>query len=177
MGILVEIYDNCVEIINPGRLLFDKSKFGKLSVARNPIIFDAFYRLGITEKIGSGIARMREAMAERGIEIAFDTGDFFIVTLTRPETARKKVTDQVTDQVKKLLKALKTGKKSGKELIDELKLRHKPTFRMNYLKPAIKAGLIELTIPEKPKSRFQKYRLTDKGKAICELVKQNEHNK
>jgi len=174
MGILVEIYDNCVEIINPGRLLFDKSKFGKLSVARNPIIFDAFYRLGITEKIGSGIARMREAMAERGIEIAFDTGDFFIVTLTRPETARKKVTDQVTDQVKKLLKALKTGKKSGKELIDELKLRHKPTFRMNYLKPAIKAGLIELTIPEKPKSRFQKYRLTDKGKAICELVKQNK---
>lgn len=45
-GILVEIYDNRVEIINPGRLLFAKSKFGKLSVARNPIIFDAFYRLG-----------------------------------------------------------------------------------------------------------------------------------
>ena len=85
-GILVEIYDNRVEIINPGRLLFDKSKFGKLSVARNPIIFDAFYRLGITEKIGSGIARMREAMAERGIEITFDTEDFFIATLTRPET-------------------------------------------------------------------------------------------
>jgi len=168
-GILVEVYDDRVEITNPGRLLFDSSKFGKLSVARNPILFDAFHRLGITEKIGSGINRMRETMAERGIEIAFDTGDFFIVTLTR-----QTVTDQVTDQVKKLLSALKTGEKSGKKLIEELNLKHKPTFRMNYLKPAIEAGLIELTISEKPRSRFQKYRLTDKGKAIYELVKQNE---
>jgi ATP-dependent DNA helicase RecG len=85
-----------VEISNPGSLLFDKSKFGKLSVARNPIKFDAFYRLGITEKIGSGINRMREAMNERGIKIAFDTDDFFIVTLTRPETTQKEVTPQVT---------------------------------------------------------------------------------
>ena len=68
-------------------------------MARNTIIFDAFYRLGITEKIGSGIARMREAMAERGIEITFDTEDFFIATLTRPETTQKEVNDQVIDQV------------------------------------------------------------------------------
>ena len=180
-GILVEVYDDRVEITNPGRLLFDSSKFGKLSVARNPILFDAFHRLGITEKIGSGINRMRETMAERGIEIAFDTGDFFIVTLARQtvtpqvtEQVTDQVADQVTDQVKKLLSTLKTGEKSGKKLIEELNLKHKPTFRMNYLKPAIEAGLIELTISEKPRSRFQKYRLTDKGKAIYELVKQNE---
>ena len=172
-GILVEVYDDRVEITNPGRLLFDSSKFGKLSVARNPILFDAFHRLGITEKIGSGINRMREAMAERGIEIAFDTGDFFILTLAR-QTATPQVTDQVTDQVRKLLRTLKTGEKNGKNLVEELKLKHKPTFRTNYLKPAIEAGLIELTIPEKPRSRFQKYRLTDKGKAIYNLVKQHE---
>ena len=47
------------------------------------MIFDAFYRLGITEKIDPGISRMREAMAARNSEIAFDTGEFFIVTLAR----------------------------------------------------------------------------------------------
>ena len=104
-------------------------------------------------------------MAERGIEITFDTEDFFIATLTRPETIQK----EVTDQVKKLLRALKTGEKSGKELIKELKLKHKPTFRMNYLKPAIEAGLIELTIPDKPKSPFQKYRPTKKGHEILKI--------
>jgi ATP-dependent DNA helicase RecG len=31
------------------------------------------------------------------------------------------------------------------------------------LKPALKAGFIEMTIPEKPNSRLQKYRLTKKG--------------
>ena len=34
-------------------------------------------------------------MAERGIEITFDTEDFFIATLTRPETIQKEVTDQI----------------------------------------------------------------------------------
>jgi len=42
---VVEAYDGRVEIINPGRLLFDSSKFEKLNVARNPILFDAFHRL------------------------------------------------------------------------------------------------------------------------------------
>ena len=50
-------------------------------MARNPILFDAFHKLGITEKIGSGINRVRQAMAARNIEVEFDTGDFFIVTL------------------------------------------------------------------------------------------------
>ncbi|RLE05564.1 MAG: hypothetical protein DRJ13_01785 [Bacteroidetes bacterium] len=71
-----------------------------MSAVRNPVIFDVFYRLGITEKIGFGINRMREAMTKRGIKIAFATGGFFIVTLTRPDTTRKEVIDQVTDQVK-----------------------------------------------------------------------------
>ena len=49
--------------------------------------------------IGSGINRMRQAMAARNIEVEFDTGDFFIVTLARPETTRKEVTPQAAPQV------------------------------------------------------------------------------
>ncbi len=32
-------------------------------------------------------------------------------------------------------------------------LKHKPTFRKNYLDPALELGLIEMIIPDKPKSR------------------------
>jgi predicted HTH transcriptional regulator len=81
MGDPMPFFDNRVEIGNPGHLLFDKSKFGRLSVARNPKIFDTFYRLGIMEKIGSGIARMPEAMAERGIKIALIERNFLLQTL------------------------------------------------------------------------------------------------
>jgi len=45
-----------------------------------------------------------------------------------------------------------------------LKLSHRPTFRANYLHPALEQDLIERTIPEKPNSRLQKYRLTAKGR-------------
>jgi hypothetical protein len=50
--------------------------------------------------------------------------------------------------------------------MNRLKLSHRPTFRANYLQPAIAAGLLEYTLPEKPQSRLQKYRLTAKGRRM-----------
>lgn len=47
---------------------------------------------------------------------------------------------------------------SAAELMRRLELRHRPTFMYSYLHPAIEAGLVELTIPDKPNSRLQKYR-------------------
>ena len=44
-----------------------------------------------------------------------------------------------------------------------LKLKHDEHFRISYLVPALRVGLIEMTIPDKPNSRLQKYRLTKKG--------------
>lgn len=46
-----------------------------------------------------------------------------------------------------------------------LGVKHRPTFRENYLHPALEDRLVEHTLPEKPNSRLQKYRLTDKGRA------------
>ena len=43
--------------------------------------------------------------------------------------------------------------------MQKLNLSHRPTFRKNYLNPALTAHLIERTIPDKPNSRLQKYRL------------------
>lgn len=40
----------------------------------------------------------------------------------------------------------------------KLDLSHRPTFRQNDLQPALDAGLIERTLPDKPNSRLQKYR-------------------
>ena len=42
-----------------------------------------------------------------------------------------------------------------------LGLLHKPTFRKNYLHPALDQKLIERTIPDKPNSWNQKYRKTE----------------
>jgi len=65
-----------------------------------------------------------------------------------------------------LLIILNDGPKAPKEIRDTLGLSHRQTFRENYLHPALEQGLIKQTIPEKPNSRLQKYRLTEKGKEI-----------
>jgi DNA-binding PadR family transcriptional regulator len=51
------------------------------------------------------------------------------------------------------------------ELQELLGLKHEDHFREAYLKPALEAGLIEMTVPDKPRSRLQKYRLTNRGRA------------
>lgn len=70
--------------------------------------------------------------------------------------------DQVTDQdntpIKRLLSVLGNDTLSASDLMERLGLSHKPTFRKNYLNPALEQNLIERTIPDKPNSRNQKYR-------------------
>lgn len=51
------------------------------------------------------------------------------------------------------------------EMMDALQLKHRDSFVDTYLKPAMAEGLIEMTIPDKPNSRLQKYRLTAKGRS------------
>lgn len=86
----------------------------------------------------------------------------FILKMIR-EALKKYITPQaapqVTPQVQRLLQAL-SGEMSAGELRNALGLRDKKSFRTLYLVPALRAGMIELTIPEKPNSPKQRYRLS-----------------
>ncbi len=77
------------------------------------------------------------------------------------------VGDQANDQVRRLLDVLGQGEKSATELMAELGLRHAPTFRKNYLSPALEAALVERTKPDAPRSPLQRYRLTAAGRRIA----------
>jgi Fic family protein len=70
--------------------------------------------------------------------------------------------DQVSDQVNRLLDVLGTKTLSAAALMELLELKHRPTFRKNYLHPALEKGLIEMTLPDLPNSRNQKYRRKSK---------------
>jgi hypothetical protein len=48
-----------------------------------------------------------------------------------------------------------------------LGLSARKNFRILYINPALQEGLIERTIPEKPTSSLQKYRLTDRGRKLA----------
>ncbi len=60
---------------------------------------------------------------------------------------------------------------SRQEIRAELGIKDEKHFREFYQQPAVARGLIEMTFPEKPASRLQKYRLTDKGHAVIANLK------
>ena len=90
--------------------------------------------------------------------------DFFRIELI--ELQNTQVTEQVTEQVKKLIQILNNNVLSTNEMMHLLELKHRPTFLYDYLKSALEQGFIEMTIPDKPNSSLQKYRLTNKGKEL-----------
>ncbi|MFO7604930.1 MAG: Fic family protein [Desulfurivibrionaceae bacterium] len=81
------------------------------------------------------------------------------VTTSTPEVA-----PEVTPEVR-LLSVL-TSEMTRQQLKGALGLKDDEHFRKAYLLPALNAGLIEMTIPDKPRSSKQKYRLTDKGRQV-----------
>lgn len=64
---------------------------------------------------------------------------------------------QVTPQVKQLLEVLE-GEMPREEIQAILGLKDRKSFRDRYLKPALEADLIEMTLPDKPTSKVQRYR-------------------
>lgn len=52
------------------------------------------------------------------------------------------------------------------ECQDTCNVKDDEHFRKSYLLPALEAGLVEMTIPDKPRSSRQKYRITDKGRQV-----------
>jgi len=54
------------------------------------------------------------------------------------------------------------------ELMEAAGLKDRMHFVNEYLQPALELGLIELTIPDKPRSSKQRYRLTVAGRRWIE---------
>ncbi|HEX4966331.1 MAG TPA: hypothetical protein VF173_36320 [Thermoanaerobaculia bacterium] len=83
---------------------------------------------------------------------------------TQSPTQSTQSPTQSPDPVERLLTLLQAGEQSSGELRQGLGIKHRPTFREYYLQPAMQQGLIEYTLPDKPSSRLQQYRLTSKGR-------------
>ncbi|MEW5806140.1 MAG: Fic family protein [Acidobacteriota bacterium] len=98
--------------------------------------------------------------------------------MSRADQISAQVTGQVSGQVtgqvaEQVLRFCQTPRKAS-EIQELLGLRHRETFTNNYLRPLLEKGWLERTIPDKPRSRLQKYRLTQDGEvALKELGRED----
>lgn len=67
--------------------------------------------------------------------------------------------EQLTEYIKKLLGVMEYDVPyTSNTLMEKLGLKSREGFRKNYLRPALDLQMIEMTIPDKPNSRNQRYR-------------------
>lgn len=91
-------------------------------------------------------------------------------TVVSTEAATPQVTPHVTPQVAPqviAMLAVMNGEHARQEPMTLLGLSDRKHFVEAYLMPALQAELVEMTIPDKPQSSKQKYRLTSLGRAYA----------
>lgn len=85
------------------------------------------------------------------------------------DSNEKGVTGQVEPWLLTVLRFCIEPRKSA-EIQQAVGMSHRETFQRNYLHRLLQEGLLERTIPDKPSSRLQKYRLTAKGHELLNTL-------
>ena len=178
----IEIFPNRISITSLGTLpdnLSMEEFFNGYSIPRNKELMRVFKDLNLVEQLGSGIPRILQFYRKECFEfsdnftrISFPVDPDYTEQVTPHVTLQVtgQVTEQVTEQVRKLLLVFK-NEHSKNELMKLLKISHREHFRDAYIKKAMELNLIEPTIPDKPTSSKQKYRLTQKGRELQKRLK------
>ncbi|MEA3446821.1 MAG: ATP-binding protein [Bacteroidota bacterium] len=170
-----EIFSDHIEITSSGLLpegLSKKEFFEGFSIPRNKELMRVFKDLELVEQLGSGIPSILEHYGKA----CFHFSEHFLrMVLPALVKVPPQVTPQVTPQVIKLLEVVE-GQHKRQELQKKLGLSDRKYFKIAYLQPAIDNGYIELTIPDKPKSSKQAYRLTKKGRDALRSIKNKSSN-
>ena len=174
----IAIYDNRVEIENPGTFPrnwdMEKMKSEHCSEPQNPLIANVLYKRKLLENWGRGISLMTEECQKANLpEPEFKLSNGFVILVFQYRENNNISTIQAphkyhisTIQVQSLLKIMEHNTYSVKEMMELLELKNRSYFSKEYLKPAVEMGVLEPIFPDQPKSPKQKYRLTEKGKVL-----------
>ncbi|MFZ2470974.1 MAG: ATP-binding protein [Methanothrix sp.] len=190
-NVMVEIYDDRIEIYNPGGLPrgLSPESFGKRSVLRNPKIAGMLHRADYIEKMGTGVRKMQRLMSEAGLlPLEFTFTSFFTVTFRKPAVAIKEkivgeglgedfansfglkfgIKGEKLIRMVKMLEILHRGNKIDAQVAEILGAKRRTfAYDIEFLRGE---GLIEFI--GAPKTG--RYVLTEKGnKLISELGKQD----
>jgi len=150
---------------------------------KNPVIAKFFRQIGRADELGSGMRKMmRYGKAYGGADPELIEDDIFKIIVRYPDTmtyperpAIVKITGQAqistgaesgveSKMARTILKMLKNEPLSKSEIAAKLGKSRPSRYLNDLMAQMLKSGIVEYTIPEKPNSRLQKYRLTEKGR-------------
>ncbi|MDD2715655.1 MAG: putative DNA binding domain-containing protein [Candidatus Wallbacteria bacterium] len=155
---------------------------------KNPVIAKVFREIGLADELGSGVRNLYHySRIYAHKDPVLTEGDVFMTCIALPAQSQNQnlslatgeatgqVTGQVAGQVEpwivKVLTACQGKALKSSEIQKVTGIKHRETFQRNYLDLLLKEGWLERTIPDKPQSRLQKYRLTAKAEAFLTEIR------
>ncbi len=169
----IDMYDDRLEIQSPvgmfeGKPIQDCNINTVGSVRRNPVIADLFHRMKFMERRGSGLRKIVSETEKlpgytEELRPEFHSSGIDFRVVLKNVNYNMHGSDQdnmhVTTHDEKLeaLVDFCSEEKTREEMMSFLALENREHFRKTYLKPLLDSGRIKMTIPDKPKSRNQKY--------------------
>ena len=179
------MYNDHLEVINPGSFHFGLTpeKLAKPHQSKpwNPLIAEVFYRAGIIEKWGTGTLNIIDfCKSNENPPPKWEEQDGSVIVTFFPSHAlekidlkKAKVESQLESQLEsqslqqKILTLLENKGTLSKSEIAKILGQKVISGQLHLvLKNLLKQGLIEYTIPSKPTSRLQKYRISPKPSSI-----------
>lgn len=170
----VSIYKDRVEIYNPGTFPagYEPEDFisgRERPIRRNPLIAQTLYYSKNVESFGTGLKRIADACDAAGCKYKFEVlkSGFVVVfyrsdenfdttgTDTTPVTIPVNTPDK--DIRSKIVSLCLNAPQTREQLMQACGMKNKAHFLKAYLKPMLETGELQLTVPDKPNSRNQKY--------------------
>ena len=160
MPIQLIMFEDRIEIHNPGglygRITIDQ--LGKIQPdTRNPVLASALETLGISENRYSGIPTIRMEMEKYNLrqpEFLDERGSFIVKLYKESKNDYEDMSND--EETNNLIVFCKTPR-TRKEICDYLGLNSVTYAIQTYVNPLVEAGVIKLSIPDKPKSPKQLY--------------------
>ncbi len=172
-SIQVMLFTDRVEVLNPGRLppslTLEQLRVAHTSIPSNPLLAEPLYLAQYIERMGTGTLDMIRRCSDAGLpEPEFNDSSGFKITIWRatPTEQIKVQPESLPGDLKsKVLNLLADGPMSRSDLSKKLRQKEVSGQLKKVFRDLLTDEMIEYTLPEKPRSPRQKYRLTDNGRS------------
>ncbi|PWJ62271.1 helix-turn-helix domain-containing protein [Rathayibacter iranicus] len=185
--IRVGFYDTRIVVESPGGLLpgMTVETMRGVSRLRNPSLARIFRDAGLIEQWGSGVNRVYSEIAKAGlpapeIEEIMDRVRVTIHVVDHSSSPRPMERDASASSKDRrydgrydvrMLSAAVAGPVHRDVLLAAVGLKPLSQNYTRHVAPLLEAGLLAMTVPDKPRSKSQRYRITDAGREFLEVTR------
>ena len=174
----IDMYDDRVEIVSPGGM-FEGPPIQECdirsirSVRRNPVIADLFHRMKYMERRGSGLKKIISETEKlpgyteqlkpeffsnaTDFRVVLKNVNYNLVPYTHQDNHQVTHQDNHQVTIPEQILSFCSLPRSKKEIAEFCGYRDLRNFTLHYINPLLETGQLVMTIPEKPKSRNQRY--------------------